>query len=98
MRIEKLITQNQTLALGKLNVLVGPNNVGKSQTLTDIRNLMTAQSGGIIVRSLQLVKPETLEDLLKGIQMRTTPTEETVFDFGHRSGAEGYDRNTRQRN
>jgi hypothetical protein len=43
LRIKALIPkEGQRIDLGQLNVLVGPNNSGKSRTLTDIKNFITS--------------------------------------------------------
>ncbi|MBS0646244.1 MAG: hypothetical protein JSR97_06600 [Verrucomicrobia bacterium] len=41
MKIETIKLKNdQTISLGKISILVGANNVGKSQTLRDIQQRM----------------------------------------------------------
>lgn len=79
MKIQSLELKNGTvIEMGKLTVLVGPNNVGKSQTLRDIHTRMVSAKNirTTIVSDLRLEKPETFEKLLEGI--RVVPDVEQV--------------------
>ena len=72
MKITKLITKdNKEIVLGNFTVLVGPNNVGKSQTLGDIHNKM--QNGlntrTTIITKIEFLKPTQYEDLFDGLQV-----------------------------
>ncbi len=76
MKIKTLIAKNdQNIELGKFTVLVGPNNVGKSQTLRDIYSKMT---GGIdarttLIKNIVFEKPATFDALLYGLKVVKDP-------------------------
>jgi len=76
MRILSFTTHDdQEIPIGKLTVLVGPNNVGKSQTLSDIRSIMTegADTEGIIIKSIEFDAPNAIDDLLIPLRVETAP-------------------------
>lgn len=73
MNISSLTTTNgQEIELGKFSVLVGPNNVGKSQTLKDIHAIM--MSGGeprtVLISEVEIPKPENFDDIFDGLTIR----------------------------
>ncbi|WP_186082695.1 ATP-dependent nuclease [Burkholderia gladioli] len=57
---------NGAIELGKLNILVGPNNCGKSQTLKDIRDYVISGSLErlVILRNLDVEVPSKDESIL----------------------------------
>ena len=77
MKIKTLRTKDdRTITLGEFSVLVGPNNVGKSQTLRDIylrlasgRNARTT-----IITNVEIQKPNDFEELLAGLKVLEHPT------------------------
>jgi hypothetical protein len=76
MKITALHTKNdEVIPLGKFTVLVGPNNVGKSQTLRDIQTKMDsgANARTTLITDLDLEKPPTFDDILEGIQVVEDP-------------------------
>jgi len=76
MKIKTLTTKDdQNIELGKFTVLVGPNNVGKSQTLRDIHSKMT---GGIharttLIKDIVFEKPATFDELFHGLKVVEDP-------------------------
>lgn len=49
---------------GKLTVIVGPNNVGKSRALKDIAALVTnAQTSTVVVKDVEWTMPQNLQEL-----------------------------------
>jgi hypothetical protein len=76
MRVQSIKTHGgKEIHLGNFTVLVGPNNVGKSQTLRDIHDKL---SNGwdvrtTVVREVVLEKPDSLEVLLEGLDVRDDP-------------------------
>lgn len=76
MRLQSLtIKSGQQVPLSTLTVLVGPNNVGKSQTLRDVLAKLTAgaQARTIILDSVQIEKPTSFDELLVGLDVKTDP-------------------------
>jgi len=70
MRIESITLKNdQKIQLGKISVLVGANNVGKSQTLRDIQQRMQngLASKFVLLKELKFEKLSKLEDLLTNL-------------------------------
>ena len=70
MRINMITTKDgQTLPLGKFTVFVGANNVGKSQSLKDIRNGAghSPFDTKTLITSVDLDRYKTVEDLLSGV-------------------------------
>lgn len=67
----------QQIDLRKLTVLVGPNNVGKSQTLRDIHVRMTTSGVAptTIVTSIDLERPNTFDGLLNGLSSNPVENE-----------------------
>jgi len=62
--------------IGKFTVLVGPNNVGKSQTLRDIHQRLVSGPNArcVILDNVIIEKPPTFDDLLAGLQKHADPT------------------------
>lgn len=76
MKINTLITKDdQDIELGKFTVLVGPNNVGKSQTLRDIHSKMTGgiQTRTTLIKNIVFQKPATFDELLYGLKVVKDP-------------------------
>lgn len=72
MEIESIILKNdQTINLGKISILVGANNVGKSQTLRDIQQRMQSglASKFVLLKEIKFRKPATFEDLLSNLSV-----------------------------
>lgn len=69
------IKDGQQILLSTLNVLVGPNNVGKSQTLRDIYTKLTAgaQARTTILQNVGIEKPKSFEELLVGLDVSPDP-------------------------
>ena len=79
MRIRELKTTNdRSFALGSLNVLIGPNNAGKSQTLRDINTrIVSPTSRAVVVSEVVPEKPPRFEDLLVGLTVHNNPNNAT---------------------
>lgn len=72
MEIKKIIIKgNQEISFGKFTILVGPNNVGKSQTLRDINRKFSEgrNSKTILIEQIEIQKPNTFEDLFLGLDV-----------------------------
>jgi len=72
MKIESVILKNeQTINLGKISILVGANNVGKSQTLKDIqqRMLVGPTSNFVLLTEIKFHKPENIEELFVNLKV-----------------------------
>lgn len=69
------IKSGQTIDLGTFTVLVGPNNVGKSQTLRDINNKMVhgAATRSTLVDQITIEKPTTYDDIFRGLTVVNHP-------------------------
>lgn len=77
MRVSKLVTKTgQQIELGGISILVGANNVGKSQTLMDIKDRMVngLASKPVIFTEIQFEKPEKFETLFDGLELKDHPT------------------------
>jgi len=77
MRITKLTTkEDDYIELGAFTVLVGPNNVGKSQTLRDIySNMVSGQRiKTTIITKIEFEKPNSFENLLEDLKVIEHPT------------------------
>lgn len=77
MRITKLTTKEDNyIELRAFTVLVGPNNVGKSQTLRDIYLKMASgrDARTTIISDVELKKPSKFENLLEGLKVIKHPT------------------------
>ncbi len=71
MKILNLETKdNSKIKIKNFTVLVGPNNVGKSQTLKDIHSIMTSgiTARTTIVKKIEFARPRTFEGLIKGLE------------------------------
>ncbi|MCH7648772.1 MAG: AAA family ATPase [Thaumarchaeota archaeon] len=76
MRIQSItITNGLVINPKKLTVLVGPNNVGKSQFLKDIYNYMIKQNNWNpkIIKKIELVKPTTFNELISNLKRSIHP-------------------------
>lgn len=72
MEIESITLKNdQVINLGKISILVGANNVGKSQTLRDIQQRMQngVMSKFILLKEIKFHKPDSFEDLLLNLKI-----------------------------
>jgi AAA15 family ATPase/GTPase len=72
MEIENItLKNNQTIKLGKISILVGANNVGKSQTLRDIQQRMQSglTSKFIILKEINFRKPDNFNDLFENLKV-----------------------------
>lgn len=72
MNIKNIVLKNdQKIDFGKISVLVGANNVGKSQTLRDIqqRMQMGLASKFILLKEINFEKPATFEELLSNLKV-----------------------------
>lgn len=70
MKIKTLTTKDDhEIDIGKFTVLVGPNNVGKSQTLGDIHFKMAegVSAKTVLVKDIEFEKPSNFDDLLQGL-------------------------------
>ena len=76
MEIESISLKNdQTINFGKISILVGANNVGKSQTLRDIQQRMQngLPSKFVLLKELKFRKPASFEDLLTNLKVTDSP-------------------------
>lgn len=74
MKLNKFSTKDdEEIELGKFTLLVGPNNVGKSQTLKDIYKKLVKghEAETILVSSIDIDRPNAFEDLYKDLDVRT---------------------------
>ena len=76
MKISSLTLKTGTeIPVPKLTIIVGPNNVGKSQLLQDIN--LTVQMGSyqnnVLIKNLTFEPISTLEDLLQGVTYQPHP-------------------------
>lgn len=69
MIIESIRTQDsREIDLSDINVLVGPNNTGKTQTLQDIQTKMQNERRDTkIIESLDFRKPPSFEEMIEGL-------------------------------
>jgi hypothetical protein len=82
-RLESLVLNNGfAFAPGKLTVIVGPNNSGKSRLLHDVRQLCTSQSPNtVVVDEVQYTRPSSPVELRDsyGIMPRFESTRNQVM-------------------
>lgn len=77
MKIASLKTKSgSTVPLGNFTVLVGPNNVGKSQTLRDIYRffLNGQEKEGVVISGINQLAPTTRDDLIGSLSVVAHPT------------------------
>ena len=73
MKIKSLtIKSGQKIVLNKISVLVGANNVGKSQTLRDIQQRMEQgiASKSVLLQNIEFERPATFEELFTGLVLK----------------------------
>lgn len=73
MNVSEIVTKNgEKIRLGKFTLLVGPNNVGKSQTLKDIHQklLKGHQVQTTLIKEIKVGRPESFEGLYAGLDVR----------------------------
>ena len=68
-RINKIITNNNTPIIPKsINVIIGPNNSGKSQFLKDIKNILGSQHHfdreNLIIKNMEYNLPKSKEEFI----------------------------------
>jgi energy-coupling factor transporter ATP-binding protein EcfA2 len=76
MKLSEISTKDgEVIEIGKFTLLVGPNNVGKSQTLKDIhRKLIKGHTAETtLISSIKVDRPTTFEELYKGFDVRVDP-------------------------
>ena len=69
-KINKIITNNNTTIVPKnINVIIGPNNSGKSQFLKDIKNILGSQhhfdKKNIIIKDMEYNLPKNKEEFIE---------------------------------
>lgn len=77
MKIESIALKNgEILKLGNLTLLVGPNNVGKSQTLKDINAKLVHghEFNTKFITSITVNKPNDFDELFKDLIIKDNPT------------------------
>lgn len=77
MELIKLKTkENQEIQLGKINILVGANNVGKSQTLIDIKDRMITGTASkpVLIDEFIFKKPANFDELFSGLKLESHKT------------------------
>lgn len=77
MKIAKIITKsNQEIEPGNISILVGPNNVGKSQTLIDIKDRMVngMASKPVVLKEIHFNKPSNIESIFDGFILKDHST------------------------
>ena len=73
MKLFEITTKDgEVIKIGKFTLLVGPNNVGKSQTLKDIhRKLLKGHDAGTtVITGIKIDRPETFDKLYEGLDVR----------------------------
>ncbi|MEL0660022.1 hypothetical protein V6255_12840 [Psychromonas arctica] len=73
MKLSEISTKDgEVINIGKFTLLVGPNNVGKSQTLKDIhRKLLKGHKADTtLIDSIKIDRPETFDKLYEGLDVR----------------------------
>ena len=84
MRIQSITTTNGlVINPAKLTVLVGPNNVGKSQFLKDIHNYMINKNNWNpkIIKKIELVKPTTFNELISNLKRSIHPGNSNLMNL-----------------
>jgi ABC-type enterochelin transport system ATPase subunit len=80
-------------SLESINVLVGPNNAGKTQTLSDIHQLITTKnSRTTVLEGLEYEDVDSLNDLLDPLNITDHPNRadhRRVRDFGSNPNSKG---------
>ena len=66
-----ILKDGEEISLGKFSVLVGPNNVGKSQTLKDIATIMSSgrRDRTVILKELNFERPGSFEEFMAGLEV-----------------------------
>lgn len=73
MELINLTTKHDhTIRLGKFTLLVGPNNVGKSQALKDIHRKLVKghKADTVLISSIEVNRPSSFEKLYEGLDVR----------------------------
>ena len=73
MQLSKISTKDgESIDIGKFTLLVGPNNVGKSQTLKDIhRKLLKGHKAETtLISEIEVDRPGSFEKLYEGLDVR----------------------------
>ena len=72
MKLSEISTKDGVIEIGKFTLLVGPNNVGKSQTLKDIhRKLLKGHDAETtLITGIKIDCPETFDKLYEGLDVR----------------------------
>lgn len=74
MKLNKFITKDgEEIRLGKFTLLVGPNNVGKSQTLKDIHKKLVKghEAETTLVSTIEIDRPDSFDDLFLDLDVKT---------------------------
>lgn len=81
MRIRSLIDKNgRGIDLEKINLFIGPNNVGKSQILKDIRDKMLDRSRtGVILESIEYELANSHTEFIKEYTLNPHKERHDIF-------------------
>ncbi len=75
-KINEIITNNGTTITPKsINIIIGPNNSGKSQFLKDIKNILGQRNSSdkkrIIIKSMDYSLPKNKEELINRYNLKS---------------------------
>lgn len=75
MRLKSITTKSgENQQLGSFTVLVGPNNIGKTQSLNDIYSLTTnTDPRTVVIKDREFSGIDSLDDLLEDINVADDP-------------------------
>lgn len=82
------IKKDEILSIGEITVLVGPNNVGKSQTLRDILDIMENGKNAkpVIIKHIELDFPHNIENFIRQLHIKDSPRNvENKISYGLKS-------------
>ncbi len=82
MKIEEMTTSgDQNICLGKFTLLVGSNNVGKSQTLKDIHKKIELghEAETALISQLKVDRPSNFDELLEDLNINKNPLNPGIY-------------------
>lgn len=83
--------ETEDIQLSEVNVLVGPNNVGKSQMLKEVNALMESRYGlQKIIDGIEYNKPDTLNELMEGVYYQEDGDRLTLSGVGVEASTSGW--------
>ena len=83
LKISSVMIGNKTVRIGKLTILVGPNNAGKSQFLRDILSRMSKEDAKrVLIKNIDFESTDDFKSFISNLMVNENPQEMAYYYVG----------------